>query len=295
MKMNLILTGILQLALFISCASHRTAFDEGSIAGNSIDRKKLTNDIEAALSDWSQRHKPDNLNKAIKNLEKIVEKTDDNKDLLTTLARAYYFKAEYFAKNKNEKMGYWEKGAYYGEKAIISGNKELASFLIEGEKLENHLDKLKKEDIPALYWVASNLGKWAKSKGITTILKYKGTIKKYITKVEQVDKEFFYGAAYRYWGAYYAVAPAYAGGSLEKSEMYFGKSMDVSKKYLGTYIMKAQFLATKKRDKALFSKLLNKVINTKLDPSFEDYPENLKAQEMAKKLLNEKDDHFSFR
>ncbi|MDA8791738.1 TRAP transporter TatT component family protein [Bacteriovoracaceae bacterium] len=292
MKMNLIILSFLSMALLVSCASHKTAFDEGSSAKNFVEREKLKNDIEVALSDWSQRHKSEKLNKAIQNLEKIAAKTDDNKDLLTTLARAYYFKAEYFAKEKNEKMSYWEKGAYYGEKAIISGNKELASFLIEGEKLENHLDKLKKEDTPALYWVASNLGKWGKSKGITTILKYKGTIKKYISKVEQSDNKFFHGAAYRYWGAYYAVAPAFAGGSLEKSEVYFGKSMDVSTQYLGTYILKAQFLATKKRDKALFSKLLNKVIQTKLDPKFEDYPDNLKAKEMAKKLLSEKDDLF---
>jgi len=150
-----------------------------------------------------------------------------------------------------------------------------------------------KEDVPCLYWTASALGKWAKLTGFTTLLKHKDTVKSYIETVERLDATFSYAAPDRYWGAYYAIAPSFAGGDLTKSKTHFDKSIEAAPAYLATKVLYAQYYATKMQDAALYEKLLNEVIeaDANIEPAIA--PENSAEQGKAKKLLENKADHFA--
>lgn len=185
----------------------------------------------------------------------------------------------------------WEVGASYGEKAMAT-NKEFANAVsVEGEKVEDHLAKLTKNEIGAMYWSAANLGKWAKNTGIATTLKYKTLIKNLISTVEKFDPKFFYNAADRYWGAYYAIAPGFAGGSMPKSKKRFEKCIKAAPAYLGTKVLYADYYMVKEEDEDNYKRLLNEVINAKLtDKSI--MPENRIEKLKAKKLLKMIDEKF---
>ena len=73
------------------------------------------------------------------------------------------------------KKKYWEMGTSYGEKAMATNSAFAKAMKNEG-KVEDHLDKLGKREVGAMYWTAANLGKWAKNSGIATTLKYKNRI-----------------------------------------------------------------------------------------------------------------------
>ena len=75
-----------------------------------------------------------------------------------------------------------------------------------------------------------------------------------INRVGALDKNFFYGAFDRYWGAYYAVAPGFAGGDMDKSIKSFNSAVKTEKNYLGNYVLIADYWAKKKATRTFLSK-----------------------------------------
>jgi hypothetical protein len=164
--------------------------------------------------------------------------------------------------------------------------------MVGGQKHAAAIKLAPKEAVPAMYWYASNLGKWASTKGFTTVLKYKDDIKATMDHVKALDDTYFYAGPFRYFGAFEARTAGIAGGSLEKSKENFQKAVTMAPNYLGTKVLWAEFLCTKQQDKEMYKKLLDEVLaaDAAVDP--EILAENKLEQEKAKKLLAKIDDNF---
>ena len=78
---------------------------------------------------------------------------------------------------------------------------------------------------------------------------------------------------------------------MPKSKENFEKSIKMAPAYLGTKVLFAEIYMTKKEDKAGFQKLLNEVINAKLEKN-DIYSENLIEKRKAVKLLEKMKDLF---
>lgn len=285
------LLGLVLVLSFVlsSCASRKEGWSksDNKITLSAKETKELRS---KAMAHWNKRHIKEDLEKAIEAYKKLSQSTDDNYEYLTKLTRGYYFLADAHYTKVDEKKKYWEVGTSYGEKAMAT-NMAFAKAMKAGGKVEDNLNKLGKKEVGAMYWTAANLGKWAKNSGITTTLKYKNRIRTLISTVEKLEPDHFHAAAFRYWGAYYAVAPGFAGGSMPKSKKSFQKSIKMAPDYLGTKVLYAQLYMTKKEDKKGFKKLLNEVINSKVkNKSLE--PENFIEKRKAKKMLANMDDLF---
>ena len=281
---------LLCISLFVtSCASRTEAWFKSSdtITLSKKERKSL---LKEANRNWDMRGDKASLEKALAAYEKLSKSTSDNLDYLVKLTRGYYFLADAHYDEMDMKKKYWEVGTSWGEKAMAT-NTAFAKAMKDGEKIEDHLDKLGKKEVPAMYWTAANLGKWAKNTGITATLKYKNRIRTLASQVLKLNPKYFYGAAHRYFGAYYAVAPGFAGGDINKSKKSFDKAMKVAPEYLGTYVLYADLYATKKGNKKLFRDILNKVLKMGLGPKAL-HPENKVEKAKAKKLLTMIDDKF---
>jgi hypothetical protein len=189
------------------------------------------------------------------------------------------------------KKKYWEMGTSFGEKAMATNIKFKEAMEKEGAKVEDNLDLLSSRELSAIYWTASNLGKWAKNSGIATTLKYKTLIKKLISKVESIDRTFFYYAPDRYWGAFFAIAPGFAGGDMDESKKRFERNLKEAPTYLGTKVLYADYYMVKKDDKKKFKKLLNEVIHSNVKDS-NIFSENFIEKLKAKKLLKNMDEIF---
>ena len=146
--------------------------------------------------------------------------------------------------------------------------------------------------VPLMYWYASNLGKWAKATGFSTVLKHKDRIFKLISRVYELDRDFYHGAADRYFGAFYAIAPSFAGGDINKSFEHFQESLKREPKYLATYVLIAEFYAPKAQDPQIFDEHLKFVLEapTNILPGLE--PEAVIEKKKAENLLKKKDDLF---
>jgi len=278
--------------LVLSCASRNSGWDENLAKINLSKEERAQIEMKAQAA-WSKRHIKKDLLEALEHFESLANSSIEREfyKYTTLLTRGYYLLADAHEDDIEAKKRYWNIGTAWSEKAMAL-NPDFKKAVDRGEDVTDALKFLDKSYVDSMYWSAANLGKWAKSSGIATSLKYKNRIRMLISKVEEYEPSFFYAAAARYWGAFYAVAPSFAGGDIKKSKESFEKSISLAPTYLGTQVLFAELYDTKKADKKSFARRLKKVIETSdnIDPAI--MPENIIEKRKAKKLLAEIDQLF---
>lgn len=243
---------------------------------------------------WQERGDKDKLVAALAKYEEVYNADPTDREVATLLVRGWYFLGDAHETDKDAKLASWDTSIQWGKKCIAI-NQDFAGLMEKGDVKEGEAaaQVATVEDTPCLYWTASALGKWGKLSGLAKTLKHIGTVKDYVGTVERLNPEYFYGAADRYWGAYYAAAPSFAGQDLEKSKIHFEKSLAIAPEYLSTKVLMADYLMVKNQDRETFKKLLEEVVaaDPNVDPDL--VPENEAAQRQAKELLANIDEYFA--
>jgi hypothetical protein len=260
---------------------------------------------EEAMGLWnSARSSATELQKVIDTLETVVTAEPEHQDALIMLSRAVYLMADGYTTVAAEpaddydkrltaaKAPLFEAGTTYGERAMAADSAFKAQ-ITKGEKPADAVTALQLDDQMAIYWTAANLGKWARSQGFATLVKYKGYIAKMMTHCLALDETAFYAGPVRYWGAFYAVAPGFAGGDMTKSKEHFERAKEMNPEYFGTYVLYADAYAEKAQDRALFKSLLEHVINTPSDVLPEMIPEQNIEKAKAQAFLDRIDELFA--
>jgi hypothetical protein len=275
---------------FLGCTS-RTVGWKKDIQKVSLTKDQMQETFDQAQYHWNRRHIKDHLEMFIVNFEKlsrsIGNKTLNGFDLYKVserLSRAYYILADSHYNKLSMKKKYWEVGAGWAERAL-SFNKKFKRVVEEENEFIPGLRFLEKKQVGAIYWYLANVGKWAKNSGVATTLRYKNLIQHMNYRILKLDPDFYYGAVYRYWGAFYAVAPNYAGGDLEKSFRNFRKSLELAPDYLGTKVLMAALYGVKSGKRSFFKKTLQDVLRAPINKTSEIYPENYLEKKKARRLL----------
>lgn len=281
----------LVLILILTGCATRQAGWESQTKTVEIEKAELLVATKNAKALWAKRVETEKLKEALQLFEKIHSASPADLDTLIYLTRGYYFLADSHLQDIEQKKQVYEKAAAFGEKAMAT-NEEFRKKIAAGQSIEESLNTLTAKEVPAIYWTAASLGKWAKASGITAALKYKTRIKAFIERVEKLQPDYFFGAAPRYWGGYYAVAPSFAGGDLKKSKKNFDRSISIAPEYLGTKVLMADVYWSKMGDKKQFENTLKEVINSSNDNHPEIGPENFWEKKKAAKLLENRDEIF---
>ncbi len=293
LKHSLLLTSALAVS---SCAhTYNAKWDEKPVAAATTaadDAQKAALTQADAL--WEQRGDKAKLLEAIAAWEALFDK-NGSAEVAAKLSRAHYLLGDGYlmleGNNEGRDLEY-QRGLDWATKALKLAAPEFTKAMSEGKKHADAIALAGKDAVPAMYWYATNLGKWAASQGFATRLRYKDDIKATMLQVKALDENYFFAAPWRYFGSFEAVTAGLAGGSLEKSEENYKKAVELAPNYLGTKVLWAEFLCVKKQDKATFKKLLEEVIaaDPKAEPSVT--PENTIEQLKAKKLLAQIDEKF---
>lgn len=238
---------------------------------------------------WEMRDNQESLEEMLSKLETAYEANKEDREIIERLTRGYYLLADYHLTNKDLKLRAYEKGREWGLKGM-NLNEEFED-RIKSKSIKNSVDKLTEADVPSMFWMLANTGKWSKLNGIFSSLKYKDEILAVLGRVEELRPNFFHSAVPRYWGGFYALAPGIAGGDMKKSKEKFKEAMEKSPEYLGTKVLYAETYLVKKKDKKEFEKVLKEVVAADLGPK-ELHPENKLEKQKAEKLLKDKDEIF---
>jgi tetratricopeptide (TPR) repeat protein len=256
-------------------------------------REQLAQQAEAA---WAQRSDIAQLQAAIRAWEQIVEQSPNDHETWTRLARGYYFLADchysFEEAQHDQMMETYDKGRLAAERALVAMSPDFAERMRNGTRIEEAVSVLQVGAVPALYWRSTNLGKWASAQGFATVLSYKDEIRAIMSRCLELDANYFYAGPHRYFGAFFARAPAFAGGDLERARQHFDQSLQVAPNYFATRVLYAQDYAVKSQNRALFEEQLNLVINGNVEAIPEVAPENRAEQRKARELMARADELF---
>ena len=261
-----------------STSSTSSHMSDGNAAWAKRDDKAMT---EAAIAAW----------------EKEVAANPSNGEALIMLARAHYFYVTAHVgldgtADKEARKALYQKGVDYGEKALLLVDPNFGKAMAAGGDFMEEIAKISAPAIPAAYWYCTNLGRFAVESGLSVKLFYKDRVAAAMKRIHELDPEFFYTAADRYFCAYYSALPGIAGKDVKKSEKHCNIALEKSPAYLSNHVTKADFLAKELDDEDMYRKLLEQVLAAP-DGEDPDYaPENRGAKRAAKKLLADIDEVF---
>ncbi|MGH1341448.1 MAG: TRAP transporter TatT component family protein [Nannocystales bacterium] len=297
MKKTLILVAV-SMALS-ACSGRKAVWDGGSTeppaAGDTAAAAAAGDTVSAGDAKWAERTDAANIRAAIAEWEKVAAATPGDAEVLVKLTRAHYFLADGYLRAEDDEKEYlkmMDKGVKWGEKAMVAASPEFAAAMKDGKKFPEAVKLVGKDGVPALYWYASSLGKWAKKKGFAVLLGQKDNVKATMDRCLELDPTFYYGGPHRYFGAFYAIAPAFAGGDLEKSKVHFKKSLEIAPNFVGTKVLWAAELATKTQDEATFDTLIAEIEASKEDAIPEVLPELRIEMQKGAELKANRDDLF---
>lgn len=225
-----------------------------------------------------------------------VPATAANAEMLAHMTRAYYFTADAYMRNDEASyLDFMNRAVWWGERALIAASPEFAERMRNKGKYHEVIGVVGIEGLPAMYWYATALGKWARASGFGVLVGQKDNIKATMERALELDPNFYHGGPHRYFGAFYAVAPDFAGGDLAKSKQHYETSLEIAPYFLGTKVLMAENLVRKLDDEDTFKRLLQEVIDADLNSvPAEVQPEMIIEKEKAKELLvmAEEDDWF---
>ena len=243
---------------------------------------------------WEQRENRAALERAIAAWEQVSGKDPNDAATATALSHAWYFLADGTLRGNDDNeavLRVYERGLVAGERAMMS-YPAFAARVRAGDRVEDALVQIPNSGQAALYWYASNLGRFSLAKGFTTTLFYKERAQAVMQRVLAMDETFYYAAPHRYFGAYYAKAPSFAGGDLGKSREHFERALRINSTFFATKVLYAELYATRADDKALFVRLLSEVRDGDATQLADVAPEQRVEQDKAKKLLAQVDELF---
>lgn len=241
-------------------------------------------DLEKVQALFNQREDIAKIDEAITLCDTILAH-GENDAVAILLAKMCYFKGGTLAE-KSDKIPYYLKGVAAGELVL---NKVAAyKTAMDAKDGEAAMAALTDANLDALYWTAANLARYAKFTSFSKKLKVKNRVRYLWDRSLEINPDYNYGGAYRFFGGYYALVPSITGEQdPEKSKLMFDKAVSSSPEYLDTKVLYADAYCTHLQVKniTLFKKLLQEVIDTDITKYPAIMPENKSAQEEAKRLL----------
>jgi hypothetical protein len=240
---------------------------------------------------WAKRADEAQLVRAIDALKRLLAaQGGESYDTLVQLSRACYLLGE-VRDDTEKKLAAYEEGMKYGDLALNTFPAFREAFA-KSQKIEEAADAVGKEGIAAIYWDAVNAGKWAKAKGITKALFIKDKVKRMYERVLALDEMWFYGAAHRSLGAFWAALPSISGRDLDKSKKHFDRSLEIAPNYFATRVLVAEIWARNANDGKAYKRELRYVLDTPASSIPEVAQENEVEKRKAKRLMDEFSDYF---
>jgi tetratricopeptide (TPR) repeat protein len=274
--------------LLSACAGRSTAFlEKPPPADSTVDAAALRSEADKL---WKQRDDPKLARQALTLYRRAFTGDPTNAELGTRLARAFHFVGHYVDDNRDARDSTFLRGAETGER-VLALNEDFMSVYLKRKDLGHALPALGQDWIIPIYWTAMNLGAWAALQKSSVRYGNKGNVEALMTRVKELNPDFFYGAVYRFFG----VLPT-AGREpfvdLDKAKPEFDKAVALAPNCFTNKVMYAATYAIKKKDRELFERLLKEVVAGNPNALPDIAPENKYEQVIAKKLLEKIDDYF---
>ena len=226
----------------------------------------------------------------------LIEAYPDNSKLLTAGCQAYTAYASSFVEDTDPEnaAALYAKAKHYGFRAL--SKKQDFQQVVAGnlDEFVAFLKQYNKQDVPSLFWTASAWGKWI-SLNLDSVeaLADMAMLEATMWKILELDDSFYYGSPHLLMAVYFAGRPEIIGGNINKSKEHFDKAFSLgADKLLSAKVLFARYYAVRLRDRVLFAKTLQRVIDAPVDEVPELTLANTLAKNKAREMMEKVDDYF---
>ncbi|MEX0602137.1 MAG: TRAP transporter TatT component family protein, partial [Bacteroidota bacterium] len=210
------------VVLFAGCVQTIAIRTMGGILDYGLEAFNEESDLQLAK---------ESLGSNLKLTEALVKGDPENADLLLLLAQGYSSYALAFVEDEDIPRArmFYLRGRDYGLRIL---RQERGFRMVESgdlETFERALDRLSKDDVPAVFWTAFAWGSYINITR-TDIEAFAALprVNAMMAFVLKHDPSYYYGGAHTYFGSIIASTPAVLGGKPEIAKEHFEKAMSMT-------------------------------------------------------------------
>lgn len=228
-------------------------------------------------------------------IEGMLINDPGNEKLRLFAAQAYYGYAFGFVEDSNPDRAarLYKRGYLHARLVLLNQGLNEQQLTGDLENLQQNINKLNKDAVPALFWAASC---WAKSIDLNRdkarSLAQLPKAVMFMQRVLELDEQYFMSGAHVFFGVYYGSKSPMLGGNYKLSEQHFAQAnQDNQNKLLVVNLLRAQYLERQRFDQQTFHELLTRIIHA----SNTLYPEQALINEISRRkasLLLEKEEQW---
>ncbi len=229
-------------------------------------------------------------------LEGMLVNDPQNQELHEYAAQAYYGYAYGFVEDHDRRRAsrLYYRGFRHGEAALAEY--DLSEAQLEGrlDALQEAVNRLDEDAVPALFWTASNLAKWIDmNRDSARSLAQMPKAVLLMQRVLELDERYFLSGAHLFFGVYYGSRSPMMGGDFARSEKHFNRAREnTDNKILLADLLQAQYLERQRFDRAAFHQYLQQVVDAPADLYPAQALINVIAKQKAAELLKREDEWF---
>lgn len=186
---------------------------------------------------------------------------------------------------------YW-RGIDYGMKALKT-NRKFRKALANDVPMKDALRCLKKDDLPAAYGTAFNMGLiLICSLDVPKVLALANDFVDITNWILATDETIEYGTTHVLLGVYYAIMPAVGGGGPVKALAEFERAIEIEPNFLLNHFLYARYYPTLLLEEELFDRELDYILNYSTDEFPAARALNKVAQKKAADMRANRDYYF---
>ncbi len=224
-------------------------------------------------------------------LDSMLISSPQSPDLLMSTLQSYSGYLEAYSECHPEEK---ERLFSLSDKSRQYGLQLLGQFLpvqetVESAKLERKLAKLKKSDLPYVFWGTYGWLNWVRNQnGSPLSIVELVSIEKIMARLLELDETYQGGSIHLFYGGYHAAKPAMLGGRPDLSKKHFEKAIELSgNTFLLAQTTYAETYARATFNKELHDRLLKEVVEFPLEKAPEFALSNAIAKNRAARLFAE--------
>ncbi|VAW60493.1 hypothetical protein MNBD_GAMMA11-456 [hydrothermal vent metagenome] len=229
-------------------------------------------------------------------MEGMIVNSPDNDNLRNYAAQAYYGYAFGFVEDEDP-----QRAARFYRRGLNHALYNLHQSGLKQEILSGNLDTLQKklshfdeDDVPALFWAASNWAKWIdhnrnRAEAIADLPRAVMLMQ----RVLELDEKFFMAGPNIFFAVYYGSRSPMLGGNYTLSEQHFERAKTINKhQLLLVDLLQAQYLDRQQFEQENFHKRLTGIIEKDVSAHIDIALINQIAKDKARKLLKKESQWF---
>ena len=229
-------------------------------------------------------------------LEGMLVKDPQNQVLHEFAAQGYYGYSYGFVEDQDRKRAskLYYRGFRHGKAALAEYDLNEAQLEGRLDALQEAVNRLDEDAVPALFWTASNWAKWIDmNRDSARSLAQMPRAEMLMRRVLELDENYFLSGAHLFFGVYYGSRSPMMGGDFARSEKHFNRAREnTGNKVLLADLLQAQYLERQRFDRAAFHQHLQQVLDAPADLYPAQALINTIAKQKARELLKREDEWF---